>query len=110
MLQIIFSVNRKTQRLTANYVLSEKLRKWEATLKQNCSAKLETFRQLYTENTENQKRMKVNPCFDLIRLNDQKELNMQQNFNPITCGRLMWCCHRKKVNKTEDQQNNLRRK
>ena len=35
MLQIIFSVNRKTQRLTANYVLSEKLRKWEATLKSN---------------------------------------------------------------------------
>ena len=33
--KLFFSVNRKTQRLTANYVLSEKLRKWEATLKSN---------------------------------------------------------------------------
>ena len=31
------------------------------------------FRQLYTENTENQKRMELNPCFDLIGLNGQKD-------------------------------------
>ena len=49
--------------------------------------KLETFCQRYTGNTENQKRMELNPCFDLIGLNGQKESNMQHNFNPITCGR-----------------------
>ena len=31
--------------------------------------------------------MELNPCFDLIGLNGQKESNMQHNFNPITCGR-----------------------